>query len=275
MMRIKPARLAIVLAAVSIGCGGGNQSSNPDAPPAGADAAPTIDAHPSIDAPAGAFSCLGDPLPTTAPDPVTVAGTAKTLNGLSTANADGVLVEAFPTAGGAALDSATTAADGKFSLSLTTGAAPLDAYIKATKSGLLDYYLFPATPLSADVSSAPVLVLSSSSLGTVESLASVTPATDPNTVGLVGVVVQDCDGNSVSGATISVKENGNEVGDMRYVAGSLPSTTATMTDSNGAAFVFNVPAGTATISASVGGMTLRTHSITVSGGATHATIVVP
>ena len=274
-MSIHPVRLAIVLAAVSIGCGGGNQGSTPDAPPAGVDAAPAIDAQPSIDAPAGAFACLGDPLPTTAPDPVTVAGTAKTLNGLSTSNADGVLVAAFPSGGSTAIDSATTPTDGTFSLSLATGAAPLDAYIKATKSGLLDYYLFPATPLTADVSDAPVLVLSQSSLGTVESLASVTPAGDPNSVGLVAVVVQDCDGSSVAGATISVKESNADVGDLRYVSGSIPSTTATATDSSGAAFVFNVPAGTATISATVGGMTLRTHSIPVSGGATHATIVVP
>jgi hypothetical protein len=120
-----------------------------------------------------------------------------------------------------------------------------------------------------------VLSLSASSLGTIEAIASVTPAANPSTVGLLGLVIQDCMGNPVTGATITVKEGGAEVGDMRYVAGSIPSTTATMTDSKGAAFVFNVPEGTATVSAMVGGMTLRTHTIAIHGGATHATIVAP
>jgi hypothetical protein len=120
-----------------------------------------------------------------------------------------------------------------------------------------------------------VLMLSSSSLATVETLASVTAAGNPGTVGLVGVIVHDCNGAAVAGATITLTEGGTEVGDMRYVAGSLPSSTATMTDSNGGAFIFNVPAGTATVSAHVGAMTLRTHSFAVTGGATHATLVVP
>jgi hypothetical protein len=228
-----------------------------------------------MDAPAGAFGCLGGALPTTAPDPLAVSGTAKTLNGLSTANAPGVTLGVYLTAGGGALATTTSASDGTFALSVATGGQPVAGYLKATKTGLLDYYLFPGTPLSANVNSAPVLVISSASLGTVETLASVTPATDPNAVGFVGVVVHDCDSKPVAGATISVTQSGGDVGDKRYVVGSVPSTTATMTDTSGSAFVFNVPAGTTTISAMVAGMTLRTHDIKITGNSGHATLVVP
>ena len=271
-MRVQFSSPVLALVTLAAGCGGGG--SNPQAD-GSIDSPKVVDAPQVLDAPAGRFDCLGAALPTTAPDPLTIAGTAKTLNGLSTANAAGVLVEAYRTGTATAVTSVTSGADGKFSLSVTSAGTPLTGYVKATKAGLLDYYLFPGAPIAVAIPDAPVLVLSAASLSTVETLASVTPAANPNSVGLVAVAIQDCDGAAVPGATISVQENGAEVGDKRYVAGSLPSTTATVTDAKGAAFVFNVPVGTVTVTAHVGGMTLRTHSFPVVGGASHATIVVP
>jgi hypothetical protein len=274
-MRIRLAG-GIPLLALALGCGGGGGSTPPTDSAQQADgSAPPIDAKVYMDAPTGDFGCLGAALPTTADDPVTIDGTTESLSGLSTVKEPGVLVEAYATGNGTALTSDTSASDGTFSLTVTTGGTPLDGYLKATKSGLLDFYVFPATPIAASISNVPVLLLSSSSLGTVETIASVTPANDPSSVGLVGVVVEDCAGNPVAGATVSLTESSAAVGDMRYMAGSVPSTTATTTDSSGAAFVFNVPTGTATVTAQVAGMTLRTHDITVTGNAVHATIVVP
>jgi len=269
--------LALALA-LTVGCGGGSSSTTPmDAANTNpADGANTpVDAKVVMDAPAGDYACLGAALPTTADDPVAISGTASKLSGLSTTKAAGVLVEAYATGNGTPVTSDTSASDGTFSMSVTTGGTPLDGYLKATLSGELDYYVFPATPIAASIANVPVLMLSASDLDTVETLAGVTPANDPNSVGLVGIVVQDCTGATVAGATVSLTEGGTEVGDKRYAAGQLPSSSATATDSSGAAFIFNVPTGTATVTAQVAGMTLRTHDITITGNAVHATIVVP
>jgi hypothetical protein len=74
---------------------------------------------------------------------------------------------------------------------------------------------------------------------------------------VLAVHVVDCDGNSVAGATIAT----NPAGLVRYIAGTAPSTTATVTDSTGQAFIFNVPAEPVVVSANLGASVLRAHTI--------------
>jgi hypothetical protein len=68
----------------------------------------------------------------------------------------------------------------------------------------------------------------------------------------------------------------NPPGDVRYIANSVPSKAAVATDSTtGSALILNVPPGNTTISAFVGGMALRSHSLDGVAGAVMQTDVQP
>ena len=66
-----------------------------------------------------------------------------------------------------------------------------------------------------------------------------------------------CTGLSVSGAVIATTPSGT----IAYRTSTGVSTTATMTDSSGFAYVFNVPVGDVTATAMVGAMVLRSHIV--------------
>lgn len=74
---------------------------------------------------------------------------------------------------------------------------------------------------------------------------------------LLIVHVVDCAGNSVAGAQITATPSGTT----KYIANGRPSSTDTVTDSSGVAFIFNVPAGAVTLSATVGSATFRSRMI--------------
>src|SRR5262249_11059715 len=90
--------------------------------------------------------------PASIPAMITISGTASSrdLSGNATP-VQGVAVAAYkktdPTT---AVATATTDASGNYSLTVTTGGAPVDGYLKATKSGNTDTYLYPPAPLIAD-----------------------------------------------------------------------------------------------------------------------------
>jgi hypothetical protein len=110
-----------------------------------------------------------------------------------------------------------------------------------------------------------MVMITSTELGFIGDFCSVTQGSG----GAVGVVVVDCDGNLVSGATVDIPG-----GDVHYL-GSGNSCESTGTGSAGIAFVFNVPAGSATLSASVGSMQLRSHTIDIKAGYTTTAVIQP
>jgi hypothetical protein len=75
--------------------------------------------------------------------------------------------------------------------------------------------------------------------------------------GFIGVVVKNCDGTALAGATVST----NPPGTVKYNSGSTPSSTATSTSSDGVAYVFNVTAGNVTVMANASGNVLRQHVV--------------
>src|SRR5688572_11049496 len=85
-----------------------------DGPP-GPDGGAAPDGGPSFD-----LTCAGDPLPTTAPAMITLAGRVIDLD------AAGVAVELHRVADDELLGEATTAADGRFSFAVATGGEPID-----------------------------------------------------------------------------------------------------------------------------------------------------
>ena len=82
----------------------------------------------------------------------------------------------------------------------------------------------------------------------------------------------DCAGTPIEGASVTFAP---APGTMAYLAGMLPSTTATATDVSGVAFGFNATAGDATVSASYMGVPLESHGFEVVGDALSLTVIHP
>jgi hypothetical protein len=235
------------------------------------DAAPPIDAAPTIDARPGAYTCLGAALPTIAPDPVPVTGKAYTIVGASLGPLEGAKVEAYRDGANPVLANTMTAADGTFTVDVPTGGVPIPAHLKFSKALYLDSYFYPATPLAGTVDPATLVV----NQGGYDLLATIAQAQNPDNVGGMGIVLSDCNGDYIAGATVTVQQNGANVGTIRYTTNSLPDKAATQTDASGYVLVFNVPPGDVTIGASVGGMTLRSHAVVVAAHAITISAIVP
>ena len=215
--------------------------------------------------PAAGFECLGQPLPTTAPASITVSGTTKS-NVLMPMALAGVEVIVSRT-GTDTLGVDTSSAPGRFSISVATGGTPVDGQLQLKKSGYLPTYAYPSRPMAAN-DSTNVLMLTSSELTGLSVAAGITLQAGK---GLIGVIVEDCSGNTLAGATIS----SNPPGTVRYNAGGLPSQTANATAADGVAYIANVTAGNVTIMATASGHTLRQHVVNARADAITLTSIQP
>lgn len=113
----------------------------PDAPPgAPADSAP--------DAPGPDLACLGQPPPSTAPDPLPVAGKLFAIDHYNVTPVTGGTVVLRRHGSDAVLAQATTAADGSFAMTVTSGGAPVDAYFAIAAEGYRPTRVEPGDPLS-------------------------------------------------------------------------------------------------------------------------------
>jgi hypothetical protein len=201
--------------------------------------------------PAAGFECLGAPIPTTAPAIVTVNG--QILSALSRNPIGSAIITAFRTGAADPLAVDTSNTPGFYSLSISTGGTPVNGYLRVTHSGHVDTYAYPSRPLFADLAT-NVLMPTSDELALLGTAVGVTQAAGN---GFIGVVVKDCDGTELAGATVTT----SPAGTVRYNSGSTPSSTATSTSSDGVAYVFNLPAGNVTVMANVSGHTLRQHIV--------------
>lgn len=213
------------------------------------------------------FSCFGDTPPTSAVDPLAVTGTLADLNTL--APIAGAAAEARLAADSSLLDAETTAADGGFALSLPTGGTPLDAFLAFAASGYPNTRYFGSDPLAADVTGFAAQAISTSQLGLIYFLANV--AQLPGT-GTAVVVVADCAGTPIAGATVALTPPPTA---LRYLAGSLPSPSATATDASGVALGLSAPAGGCTVAAGYGGRALEAHVFQVFAGGVSGTPIHP
>ena len=217
--------------------------------------------------PAVGFECVNDALPTTAPALVTVDGQILG-NALSPSPISGAIVTAFKTGVAESLAVDTSNTPGFYAVSITTGSTPVNGYLRAIASGKVDTYAYPARPLAANLTT-NVLMPSQSELDFLAGLVSVTQSASN---GFIGVVVGDCSGNPVAGATVST----NPGGTVKYnSAGGAPSGTATSTADDGVAYVFNVPADNVTVRANGGGETLREHAVNARAGKVTLTEIQP
>src|SRR5262249_21468741 len=156
---------------------------------------------------------------------------------------------------------------GNFSLVIPTMGAPIDGFIKATKTGYVDTYLYPPAPLIADFNMASVNMLTPSNFGLLSG--TLCRATQDAAKGTIAVLVEDAAAMPVGGATVS---SSPAASNYCYDSGGFPSSTATMTDTDGLAFMFNVT-GPATVSAMKSGATFKSHGVNAHAGALTTTLI--
>lgn len=199
------------------------------------------------------------------PDTITLTGVASEIKVEGTTPVAGAIVEAHRETEAIAMATATTDAAGAYALTLDTDGVAIDGYLLAKADGYKDTYLYPAGPFSADAR-ASMLLLTDSTFDLAGTLAQV--AQEP-AKGWIGVMAVDADGNPVAGVTIKT----TPAGTVRYGAGGYPSATATVTDADGRAYVFNVPAGKVTIGAMKAGMKFQAHAVTARAGQVTTTLI--
>src|SRR5437762_1780881 len=131
-------RTLLISLVTVVACGGGSSGNDVDAPVGGGDDAPgSIDA--AIDSPP-------------APAMITISGTVtqQTLGGPQAVN--GAAVGAFQNSDKTtAVTTATSNAQGAYTLTLNTNGVALDGFLKVTKSGLADTYVYPVDPIAMDL----------------------------------------------------------------------------------------------------------------------------
>jgi hypothetical protein len=212
-----------------------------------------------VAASADRFACLGQALPSTAIDPVTIRGTlTDPFHGHPVA---GAAVEGFIVGTPSAIFTTTSDASGGFSREQGFGGMPRSAYLRASSNGYAPSYYYPAVPITGDID-LPIQMLMPADIATIAMIAGI-DALDPTKVDLL-VSVIDCNGNAVEGATVST----NPPGTVRYFAAATPSPTAIATDAlTGSAMIANIPVSNTTINATVNGKTLRSHTFDGVAGA--------
>ena len=208
----------------------------------------------------GAFACLGQPLPTTAPSTFTISGQSNSLGISGSQPLANVTLNGYVTGQTTPIFMLMTAATGNFSVAVPSGGVPVDGRIVASTASYLTANIFPSRPFDSDTT-VPVTMLTSQTLTLAAQAAgaSITP-----TLAQVAALVVDCNNMPIAGATIEVTNNNTQTatGTVRYISGGIPTQSATMTDASGTAFVFNTTGGQMTIHATAPAGTLRAHSFT-------------
>jgi hypothetical protein len=216
--------------------------------------------------PAAGFECLGQALPTTAPALITVTGQVKQ-NALNPNALGGASVFAFRTGDTTTLAADTSNTPGFYSLSISTGGTPVNGYIRVTEGSHIPTYAYPAVPLAGDATE-NVLMITSTEFAIIAGAANITPVAGD---GFIGLIVKNCAGTPIAGATVT----SSPAGDVRYNAGGIPSSSATVTDSTGVAYIANVAAGNVTVRATAKGHTLREHVVNAQADAITLTEIQP
>src|SRR2546428_12235569 len=217
--------------------------------------------------PSAGFECLGQALPTTAPALVNVTGMV-TANVLSPNPVPHAFVYGFRTGDTTHLAGDTTDTPGRYSVAILTGGLPVNGYLAISDSGHhIDTYAYPAVPLAADVTE-NVLMVSSSEFSFLAAAAGISPVACD---GFIGLVVRNCQGTPIAGATVTSMPAGT----VRYNAGRAPSSSATATAADGVGYIANVAPGNLTVQATASGQTLRQHTVNARANAITLTEIQP
>jgi hypothetical protein len=234
---MKALAVIVLLVACSSNSGDPGNGGAPDAPAGSADAFEFHDAPPNV--------------------PMNLMLSGKTseqgLSGTSvTAN---VAIAAFKVSDDSMIAQTTSDAQGNYTLTIQTTGAPIDGYLKATKSGYVDIYLYPNRAWQANDATGDINMMTPGNKDLLNNFASGGQMAGK---GMVGLAVYDAQGHAVSGATITAMPSGSTV---RYTGSNgLPSSSAMSTSADGVAFLFNAPENV-TVTATKAGMTFHAHVV--------------
>lgn len=206
---------------------------------------------------------------------VTISGQVTERNQSGATPVSGVSIKAFRNSDETTPIAMTTSdAQGNYSITAMTNGESIDGYLQATKQGYLDTYLYPPYPLMMDYMNAPVIMLTQQTLDTLSTFASGGQMLPGSGKGFIALVVTDGT-NPVGGAMVTSSPAASVV---RYngLVGNvvLPSATATMTYTDGIAYLFNETPGQVTVSAT-GPMTFASHPVKVREDVLTLTVIVP
>lgn len=152
---------------------------------------------------------------------------------------------------------ATSDASGHFSIPIDS--TPLDGYLKVTKSGYVDSYIYPASPWIQD-STVETNMLTSATFGLL-----VTFAGGDSAKGVIIAIVVDATGNPVSGAKV---QSTPAAGVYKYSDGSGAPAGNISTPADGTAFFLSVPLGSVMVQATKSGApAFHEHPVKARGGA--------
>jgi hypothetical protein len=195
------------------------------------------------------LTCLGSAAPTTAMNPITIAGTTTTLSMSGAMAVPDVDVDVFRSSSPTAVASVMSDSTGAYMTgNISTGGTPLAGYVRAMEPTYRTTYLYPPTVVAASLTDVPVVMISNSLFEQLTGIIQV--AQDDMNNGAMIVLVTDCAvpmPAPIDGATVKVQQNGADVGTI-FDLGALAAQAA------GTFFVFNVPDGTTQIQVSYDGM---------------------
>jgi len=238
--------LALVLLVAA--CGGGTSH-----PGGTADAPPQMDSRVFMDA------------PPSVPAMLTIGGTATDSSQNSTTPLAGAAITLKNRADDMTLATATSDAQGKYSMMVTTGGHVVDAYILATKSGYVDAMAFPAKPFEADTATADSNLITT---GNYNLLGVYTGQQTSN--GIIVVEVLDASGTAVKGAAAkSTPMSGSTL----YSGDNGIPASGMATNTDGTAFLVNVPPGAAAVDVTMSGATFKGHSVIAKANTFTSTVV--
>jgi hypothetical protein len=209
--------------------------------------------------------------PSNVPAMITISGKATKREGTSSSDAAGVMVSAYQSSDpNTPVATATTDATGMYSMVITTNGKPLDGFLKGTLSGFLDTYLYAPKPLVADFSSASMNMINSNTLGLLSG--TLCASSQDNAKGVIALIVADANNTAVAGATASSSPAAAKI---CYNQGGFPNKNATMTDTDGIAYLLNVTAGKVTVNAAGAGAPYVSHEVEARAGTFTTTVIQP
>lgn len=264
-------KLAVSLLVLAA-CSSTSAPATPDAVP-GTDAraidAPVhlpIDGAP--DAPGPDLACLGQPPPTTAPDPLPVEGKLFAVENYEVAPVDGATVVLRRRGTDAVLAQATTAADGGFTMSVASGGVPVDGTFTVAAAGYRTTRIDPGDPLSGG-ENALMLVAGDAELA--RWYAAAGAIYTPGSPTLLTAAV-DCAHDTLDGSTIAVAPAAATV--TYYDATTKQWDAALASSTNGFSLVTG-PASAVSVTARLGATSLPPHDITVQANALTIAVLTP
>jgi hypothetical protein len=212
--------------------------------------------------------------PPTSTVEVTVSGRATAPSTSGSMPLTGVVITAYRNANESTpLATTTTDGNGDYTITIQTMGESIDGFLKATRTGYLDTYLYPPFPLTMDYNNASILMVTQ---GVYETLGTLAQGNQQAGNGLVGLVVTD---GTAPVADAVVTSTPPTPGLTKYngLVGSvvLPSATATSTYTDGVAYLFNVSPGQVTVSATHPTLTLASHGLKVRPDVLTTTVIVP